>query len=90
MTPSAFRLFRILVDCAKTWHELRPDFPDKTELNAALLELENDGAITWSVKDGLYHVTKAPRIAQDSRKTSGGMDVPPSEENAAQAKGGTL
>ena len=90
MTPSAFRLFRILADCPKTWFGLLPAFPDKTELNAALLELENGGAIEWSENDGLFCVVKAPRIAQDARKTSGGAYVPHSEENAAQTKGDTL
>ena len=90
MNPSEAKLIRILTITPKHWRELLPDFPARCELNDALLQCEKRGEIIWKLQDGLYHVTKAPRIAQDARKTSVGMDVPPSEENAAQTKGDAL
>ena len=56
MTPSEAKLISILTVTPKCWRELLPDFPDREELNTALLHCEQRGEIIWKLKDGLYHV----------------------------------
>ena len=55
MNPVEEKLIRILTESPKHWRELLTDFPDRAELNTALLHCEQRGEIKWSLKDGLYH-----------------------------------
>lgn len=57
MNPSEAKLIHLLTVTPKCWRELLPDFPDRNELNEALLQREKRGEIVWKLQDGLYHVT---------------------------------
>ena len=69
MTHLEAKLIRILTITPKHWRELLPDFPDRNELNDALLQCEKRGEIVWKLQDGLYHVIAAPEAALESTQT---------------------
>lgn len=54
MTETEIKLLNILQQSPKTWRELIPDFPDRDEMNRALLVLERNDVITYDLKKGLY------------------------------------
>lgn len=56
MTETETKVLNILRQSPKTWRELVPDFPDRDEMNRALLVLERDGVITYDLKQDAYRV----------------------------------
>ena len=56
MTETETKLLNILRQSPKTWRELIPDFPDRDEMNRALLVLERNDVITYDLKQDAYRV----------------------------------
>ena len=58
MTPTEQKIITILTETPKTWRELVPSFPDRVDFNVAMLSLEKQKLIRYSVAIGCYEAAK--------------------------------
>jgi len=58
MTTTESKIIAILTETPKTWRELSPSFADRVEFNLAMLSLEKQKLIRYSLAIGCYEVVR--------------------------------